>query len=74
MKCEICQKAFKASLKNPNLINGFRCMDTGFFIHTTCKTAYYTKKNAGEFGAQHKSKYSEFPISILTIQPQLPLL
>lgn len=74
MKCSICENPFKANPSNPNLIDGFLCKDTGMHVHILCKGFYYKQKNAGQFGDQHKNKYSEVPVSILTINPQLLLL
>lgn len=69
MKCTVCNKPFEESKRNPNLINGFRCMDTHSLVHDACRAKYYEQKNKSD----KRGMYSEVPVSILSIKPQLPL-
>lgn len=74
MNCIICNRHPKPSANNPNLYNGFRCQDTGHFVHWNCREEFYRKKHGGEFGAQHAHKYSEVPVVIRQHTGQLELI
>jgi hypothetical protein len=62
--CDHCSKQVYPSHKNPHLFFGFLCMDTKMFVSNDCKNDYYLKKNKGEYGNEHRHKYSEMPIQV----------
>jgi len=62
--CEHCRKQVYPSHKNPYLFFGFLCMDTKMFISNDCKEDYYLKKNKGDYGNEHRYKYSEMPVPV----------
>jgi hypothetical protein len=62
--CDHCSKLFYPSHKNPYIFFGFMCLDTKMFISNDCKEDYYLKKNRGDYGNQHRFKFTEMPIQV----------
>lgn len=73
--CDHCNKTVYPSHKNDNLWFGFMCQDTKMFVSFDCKTDFYIRKNAGEYGPQHAHKYSEVPVMVPWVnKPEYPPL
>jgi hypothetical protein len=62
--CGHCGKLTYPSHKNIYVFFGFMCSDTKKFVNNDCRTDFYNRKNAGEYGIQHANKYSETPVIV----------